>query len=249
VYDPAGDRWRKLPPGPLGPREGYVSAWTGEELLIIGGTSGDGFASPVAAGVTPGGHWRLLPGLNALDGLIPSGAVWDGARVVVTGRHPLCSELGSTCQDYEGIVVAYDPVTDGLTTLDPPVAAPLRVVGWDGSELVFVAGAARTRTFAYDPATDAWRVGARGPCRHVHEGAQLAWLGDRLVQACGDRRLQVYDVADDAWATILAGDSIFNRSGGSAIAWTGRRLIVWSGVAFRTFNPTPNVGARILLAA
>jgi hypothetical protein len=83
----------------------------------------------------------------------------------------------------------------------------------------------------------------------VHEGAQLAWLGDRLVQACGDRRLQVYDVADDAWATILAGDSIFNRFGGSAIAWTGRRLIVWSGVAFRTFNPTPNVGARILLAA
>jgi len=246
VYDPAGDGWRKLPPGPLGPREGYVSAWTGGELLIIGGTSGDGFASPPAAAVTPDGHWRLLPALNDLEALIPSGAVWDGRRVFITGLRFHCPELGSSCTDADPVVLAYDPATDELVTLDPPVAAPLRVVGSTGNEVVLIAQAERTRTFAYEPATGVWRVGTRGPCR-VDEGAQLAWLGQRLAQACGDRRLQVYRTRTDTWRTILAGGSPFNRFGDSAIAWTGRRLIAWSGVAMRAFNPTPNVGARIVL--
>jgi hypothetical protein len=247
VYDPAGDSWRKLPPGPLGPREGYVSAWTGDELLIIGGTEGDGFASPLAAAVTPDGHWRLLPALNDLEALIPSGAVWDGSRVFVTGAHYLCAAMGSACQDLEQIAVAYDPATDDLTVLAPPVAAPLRVVGRAGHQVLFIAQGARTRTFVYDTAMDTWRVGARGPCRALEDGAQLAWIGHRLVQACGHRRLQIYRLATDGWRTVLAGGSQFNRLRDSQIAWTGRRLIVWSGVGFRHLNPTPNAGSRIPL--
>jgi hypothetical protein len=188
----------------------------------------------------------LLPALNDLEALIPSGAVWDGHRVLVTGIHYLCPELGSSCTDTEAIALTYDPATDELVTLDPPVAAPLRAVGWTGTETILIAQGPRTRTFAYDGATGAWRVGARGPCP-VDEGAQLAWLGRRLVQACGDRRLQIYRVRTDSWRTTLAGNSPFNRFRDSAIAWTGRRLIAWSGVAMRRSNPTPNVGARIAL--
>ena len=246
VYDPAGDAWRKLPQGPVGPREGYVSAWTGEELLIIGGTSGDGFASPVAASVTPDGRWRPLPALNGLEALIPSAAIWDGERVFITGLWFHCPELGSTCTDAEWVVLALDPATDALETIAPPTAAPLRAVGSTGSEMAFVASGTRSRIFLYDPATDAWRSGGPGPCA-LARGGQHAWLGDRLVQACDGRRLQLYDTRTDAWSVIRAGDSPFNRFTGSAIAWTGRRLIAWSGVAFRRFNPTPNVGARITL--
>lgn len=247
VYDPAADAWRKLPQGPLGPREGYVSAWTGDELLIVGGTSGDGFASPVAAGVTPDGRWRPLPALNALEALIPSGAVWGSGRAFVTGTRYLCPELGSTCTDTERLVLAYDPATDAATPLEPPTAAGLRAVGWTGTEVAFVRSAPRPRIFLYDPATDAWREGARAPCAVEGSTRQIAWLGDRLVESCGDRRLQVYDVASDAWSTIRAGRSVFDRFAGSAIVWTGRRLIVWSGVANRRFNPTPNLGERITL--
>ncbi len=246
VYDPAADAWRKLPGGPLGPREGYVSAWTGDELVIIGGTQGDGFASPVAAAVTPGGHWRALPALDAFEALIPSGAVWDGERIIVTGLWFHCPELGSTCTDAEWVALAYDPATDTVETLDPPVSVALRAVGWTGSEAAFVASGTRSRILLYDPATDAWRSGGRGPCV-LARGGQHAWLGDRLVQACDGRRLQLYDVGTDAWSVIRAGDSPFNRFGDSSIAWTGRRLIAWSGVAFRRYNPTPNIGTRITL--
>jgi hypothetical protein len=246
VYDPAGNAWRKLPEGPLGPRESYVSAWTGHELLIVGGTSGDGFAAPVAAAVTPDGRWRLLPALNALEALIPSGVIWDGERAFITGLWFHCPELGSTCTDAEWLVLTYDPATDAVETLDPPVSVALRVVGWTGSEVAFVTSGTRSRIFLYDPATEVWRSGGRGPCA-LARGGQLAWLGDRLVQACEGRRLQRYDVGRDTWSVIHAGDSPFNRFTGSAIAWTGKRLIAWSGVAFRRFNPTPNVGARITL--
>lgn len=51
VYDPRTDSWERLPLGPLGPREAYASVWTGKELLIISGTEGDGFATPIAAAV------------------------------------------------------------------------------------------------------------------------------------------------------------------------------------------------------
>jgi N-acetylneuraminic acid mutarotase len=247
VYDPAGDAWRKLPEGPLGPREGYASAWTGDELLIVGGTLGDGFATPVAAAVTPEGHWRALPALNAMRALIPSGVVWDGDRAYITGLWFHCPELGSSCTDADWVVLAYDPATDALETLDVPTTPlGLRVVGWTGREVAFVTGGTRSRIFLYDPATDAWRSGGRGRCA-LARGGQQAWLGDRLVQACEGRRLQLYDTRTDAWSVIRAGDSPFNRFTGSAIAWTGRRLIAWSGVAFRRFNPTPNVGARITL--
>jgi hypothetical protein len=223
-----------------------VSAWTGDELLIVGGTQGDGFASPVAAAVTPEGHWRPLPALDALEALIPSGAVWGGERAFITGLWFLCPELGSSCTDAEWLGLAYDPATDSVETLDPPVSVALRAVGWTGSEVAFVASGTRSRIFLYDPATGAWRSGGRGPCA-LARGGQQAWLGDRLVQACDGRRLQLYDTRTDTWSVIRAGDSPFNRFTGSAIAWTGRRLIVWSGVAFRRSNPTPNVGARITL--
>src|SRR3990170_6710074 len=80
VYDPSTDSWRRLPAGPLGKREGYASAWTGEELIVVGGSLGDTLAKPVAAALDPRtGSWRLLAALNRITGLMPSpGLVWDG---------------------------------------------------------------------------------------------------------------------------------------------------------------------------
>jgi hypothetical protein len=253
VYDPATDTWQRLPDGPLGPREGYVSVWTGTELLIIAGTAGDGFASPVAAAVDPvAGSWRLLSGLNEFPGLLVSGAVWDGHDVFVAGTLYLCPELSSGCTETRSILLVYDPAADRVHEVDltdAPLGSEFAPVGWDGNEVVFSTSKAISIGIElFDPATEEWRSGSDAPCEFDPAGyAQTAWLGDRYVIPCGKDRLQIYDAGSDSWEVLVAGISSFNSREGSAIAWTGSDLVVWSGVVARTGNPTPNSGNVITL--
>lgn len=64
-YDPEDDTWAQLADSPLGARAGHVTVWTGEELIVWGGTT-DGFEQADEGGWTPeyelrddGAIWRL----------------------------------------------------------------------------------------------------------------------------------------------------------------------------------------------
>jgi len=254
VYDPSTDSWRRLPSGPLGKREGYSSVWTGKELIVVGGSLGDTLAKPVAAALDPGtGSWRLLPALNRITGLMPSpGVVWDGHEVFVLGS--VCANYVSSCTS---TLLAYDPATDALRTIDlakAPIAPQqqLRLIGVSGTDLVFSTEAlAKMRIFIvrYDRTTGSWsRKGASAPFP-VPVGAytQTAWLGDRYVAADGSSGLQIYSLDTDTWQTITPGPSPLNSREGSAIVWTGTDLIAWSGTVYERFNPTPADGASLML--
>ena len=255
VYDPATDSWRRLPAGPLGKREGYASAWTGKELIVVGGSLGDTLAKPVAAALDPGtGSWRLLPALNRITGLMPSpGVVWGGHEVFVMGS--VCANYVSSCTP---TLLAYDPATDALRTIDlgkAPVAPQqqLKLIGVTDNDLVFSTEAlAKMRIFIvrYDRTTGSWsRKGASAPFP-VPVGAytQTAWLGDRYVAADGSSGLQIYSLDTDTWQTITPGPSPLNSRDGSAIVWTGTDLIAWSGTVYERFNPTPADGASLALS-
>lgn len=247
VYNPGRGRWRKLPRGPLGPREGYVSAWTGSELIIVGGTLGDGLARPIAASVNPNtDRWHRLPGFGYLEGLRPSGAIWSGDQLFVGGLAYDCSQP-DPCT-IRPIFLSYDPATALVEEIDLASAptTSFTPVGWTGSE-VFGSGDDRTSVLFYDRATDQWRSGSPAP-RDAGD-RQVAFLGDRYVAACGRDALQIYSLASDTWEIVQAGHSPLNSREGSAIAWTGSDLIVWSGVSRRSENPTPNGGKRITLIA
>jgi hypothetical protein len=250
VYNPATDRWVTLPRGPLGPREGYVSVWTGTELIVIGGTSGDTVASPVAAALSPRTRtWRRLPGLNDLHALIPSGAVWSGSRVFLAGTQYLCPEPSSGCTDTRPIFVSYDPSTDQANEIDLSLAPVTSVapIGWTGSG-VLTAGTSSTDLLVFDPVDESWASASAAPCApEASMYRQTAWLGDRYVATCGREALQVYDATSDAWEVVEAGLSPLNTRADSAIAWTGKKLVVWSGTVRRVGNPTPNSGMAIVL--
>jgi hypothetical protein len=249
VYNPASDRWRVLPRGPLGNREGYVSVWTGSELLIVGGTLGDGFPAPVAAALDPRARsWRRLPGLDALDAIIPSGAVWSGDRMFLAGARYLCPVPDSVCEDTQQVLVVYDPATDELEEIDlaGAPAASVAPIGWTGTEVLF-AGASRADLVLFDPSNSSWRSASAAPCAVDGFYRQTAWLGDRYVAPCGRDALQVYDVAADAWDVVEAGRSPMSSRAGSAIVWTDTELVVWSGTVRRPGNPTPNTGMSIAL--
>ncbi|HLG08765.1 MAG TPA: hypothetical protein VI409_08890, partial [Gaiellaceae bacterium] len=259
VYDPSTDSWRRLPAGPLGKREGYASAWTGEELIVVGGSLGDTLAKPIAAALDPRtGSWRLLSALNRITGLMPSpGLVWDGHEAFVMGS--VCAERvpGALTTSCSPTLLAYDPATDALRTIDlakAPIAPQqqLKLIGVSGTDLVFATEAlAKLRIFIvrYDLTTGSWsRKGAFAPFP-VPVGAytQTAWLGDRYVAADGSSGLQIYSLDTDTWQTITPGPSPLNSREGSAIVWTGTDLIAWSGTVYERFNPTPADGASLML--
>ena len=60
----------------------------------------------------------------------------------------------------------------------------------------------------------------------------------------------LYDVGAASWdrRAVSGGISPLGTRLGSAIAWTGSRLVVWSGAVFERFNPTPADGAAVALA-
>lgn len=256
AYDPAADSWRRLPAGPLGKRESYSSVWAGKELIVVGGNLGDTLATPVAAALDPQtGSWRLLPALNRVSGLMPGpGVAWNGDEVFVMGS--VCAARATSCLP---TLLAYNPATDVLRKIDlakAPIAPQqqLKLIGVSGTELVFsTEGLANLRIFIvrYDPATASWsRKGAFAPFP-VPAGSytQPAWLGDRYVAADGSSGLQIYSLSTDTWRAITPGPSPLNSREGSAIVWTGRELIAWSGTVYERFNPTPADGASLRLGS
>ena len=259
AYDPATNSWRRLPVGPLGTREGYTSVWTGKELIVIGGSSGDALAKPVGAALNPQtGAWRLLPALNRMSGLMPGpGAVWDGQEVFVMGS--VCSGRvpATSCSP---TLLAYDPATNALRKIDltkAPIVKEqqLTLVGWSGTNLIFSTvgvptnvNSGKTLIVRYDPATGRWRRGTFAPYpTPLGAYTQTAWLGDRYVASDGSSGLQIYSLATDAWQTITPGPSPLNSREGSAIVWTGSQLVAWSGTVYKPFNPTPADGTSLPL--
>lgn len=125
---------------------------------------------------------------------------------------------------------------------------PMAMVGWTGTEAAFARYSGSSVAIArYDPRSQKWRTGPESPCPRGAAYVQDAWLGDRFVAACGDNRLQVYDLAAERWTTVDAGASPLNARAGSAIVWTGAALIAWSGTTASSGNPTPSDGASVSL--
>jgi hypothetical protein len=252
VYDPRANTWRRLPHGPLGVREGYVSAWTGSELLIFGGHTG-AVATPTAAAVNPRtGTWRTLRALNAVTGLaLANGAVWDGREAFVSGN--VSDRRGRIVR---AILLAFDPKSGALRRIDLGKApldsgqrARLSPIAWTGAEVVFSTGrdpsSSSLGVVRYNPATGRWKKASAAPCALPATGTQVTWIGNRLAAACGTDGLQIYTPRTDAWRAIKPGPSPLNSREGSAIAWTGTDLILWSGAANRRGNPTPADGASL----
>lgn len=139
AYNPATQRWRRLPPMPA-PRAGATATWTGAEVLVVGGRHEVGgrsveYADGVAYNPATN-RWRRLPGMSTSRFL--HAAVWTGSRLLVTG--------GVTMRGNERTAPprgqAYDPTTDRWSALpiSPLRARYSQVAVWTGSQLLVWGG-------------------------------------------------------------------------------------------------------------
>ncbi|HEY3238105.1 MAG TPA: hypothetical protein VGL92_00980 [Acidimicrobiia bacterium] len=240
AYDPAEDKWRKLPTSPLGPRADHFAAWTGTEMLVWGGNPGvptafgnnefvDGAAYDPATD-----KWRPMAKFP-LAARYAARALWTGKLLVVWG--------GSRAEDGEDPPpladgAAYDPERDRWSVLpDSPLAGRLSpLAAAVGDDVLISWGFNREPGQAldgarYDPDEKQWSPVAPVPstetawcfdlagCVGIDAGSRVIFAGEGLV----------YDPQADRWATVAASPFADPFLDGKARAWTGNRVLLWGG--------------------
>ena len=104
AFDPVTNSWRSIAASPLTPRGFHVAAWTGEEMLIVGGNGErDGAAyNPATDSWRPIEESPLLVGPSSV--MESPGAVWTGQELVIwdissnqAAAYAPISTLGGAC--------------------------------------------------------------------------------------------------------------------------------------------------------
>jgi hypothetical protein len=158
-------RWSTLATSPLGRRSQPILAWTGRDLLELGGMRNWKFTNAGAAFNPSSGRWRrIAPAPNTI-GLASAVATWTGHDLFVTNGHvppDWPAALGAPA----GL---YDPATNRWTTTELPrqlLGLVLRAAEWTGRNILVAAVGAsgnlgnpgRLAVASYDPSAKRWHV-------------------------------------------------------------------------------------------
>ncbi|MGA9595165.1 MAG: kelch repeat-containing protein [Acidimicrobiia bacterium] len=218
--------------GPLSLRGGHSVVWTGEEMIVWGGDTGDGgpYLADGAAYNPETDTWRMI----AQAPLSPRGyhvAAWTGDEMLIVG--------GSGGSDG----ASYDPSSDTWAPIaQSPVPTRSTNEGttgsvWTGDKL-FVWSAADDLAAVYDPHRDEWTE--IGPTGIDATYGSLRWTGHE-VYAFGDNKQAYPDEREllgavwtgEEWrhlpTTDLSTETQYEAADARFTAWTGDRFLAWSG--------------------
>ncbi|HEX3425827.1 MAG TPA: hypothetical protein VHT30_06825 [Acidimicrobiales bacterium] len=237
AYVPASDSWHRLARSPLAGREAAATAWTGTELLLWGGTTGQALMADGAAFDPARDKWRTIAP-SPLAPRTASVSAWTGRELLVWGGSDLADGA------------AYDPAANKWRTLaaGPLAGRSAAVSAWTGRELVVWGGVsldgnkAFTDGAAYDPASDRWRTLGSGPLSGRYTPA-ATWTGTDLLIWGGNAPGSLpfadgaaYDPATDQWRTLPPAPVVGRTASGAV--WTGKEMVLWGGVGVP--RPTGN---------
>jgi hypothetical protein len=242
--------WSRLPTPPYAGRTDTATVWTGNELIVWGGTTArvnPQLLFDVGTAFDPEtGTWRNLapPPLSPRAGTT---AAWTGHDVFLWGG----GNGGPAIVFADGAL--YDPPRDSWRALPPsPLSARTDAEAfWTGKEVIVTGGVHRIGdapesapldSAAYNPKTNRWRVLPRMPIPSHHDVAftESLWIGTRLLvwqfwevpaatqpalgpQAAGVDMVS-YDPRTNRWRTIPNRKNM--PRGVTDPVWTGRDVIV-----------------------
>jgi hypothetical protein len=157
----ARGEWSKLPQAPIQTRAYAATVWTGRQMLVWGGRSGNTVFADGAAYDPARRAWQSLPAAP-LSARYDAAAVWTGKTMFIWGGVDQTGQVGLT----DGALFDPEAGTWQHTSTAPIGARGKALALWTGAEVVVLGGYGfpgetlpdRLRGAVYDPATDRWRV-------------------------------------------------------------------------------------------
>jgi hypothetical protein len=184
AYTPSTDTWSRLPAGPLAGRQHTTGAWTGGELVVVGGSTADAKVFADAAAYNPATRsWRRLP--NLPEPRTGATVTWNGRELLVVGGHGQSSDRAQPYADG----VAYSPASNRwrrLPAMDTgrightAVCTGSQLLVWGGQNRSGDAWTAPARGLAYDRAADRWSPLPKSPLRG-RIGHVAVWTGSQML--------------------------------------------------------------------
>ena len=229
-YDPSRDAWTGTSiDGAPSPRYQPLTAWSGKEVIVWGGSNSTVFLNDGALYDPATDRWRPMSTVGSIANVGPGSGVWTGQVLFVfNGRQG-------------GL---YDPTADSWVTIpDPPTQIQLvsQSTIWTGSDFISWGGTDGGGTvyclntgLRYHPATNVWTpvttVGV--PTRRCFPKAQ--WSGTEMLVFGGNNESGFladgarYNPSTDTWRPMSTLGALSPRSNHSVV-WTGSKLLIWGG--------------------
>lgn len=236
AFNPATRKLRLLPNAPIPSRWWHTAVWTGEEMIVWGGSVGRHERRDGAAYNPRTDSWRRIT--DAPMGGYAHSVVWTGEEMIVWGGSDDYEAEGTRGfpRTFLNAGAAYDPEANTWRAL---ARSPLDPRGWHsavwtGEEMIVWGGVYAGNDGAYDPDTDSWRMIPHGPLvsRVEHSAVwtgeeMIVWGGSVVGGGPGYDDGAAYNPAQDAWVQ-LPSPPIAGRFRHAAI-WTGEAMLVWGG--------------------
>jgi hypothetical protein len=240
VAVPGSPGWTRLPGAPIAPRSEYGAVWTGKEMIVWGGYSGNTQYGDGAAYDPATRTWTKIAAGPLVGEDLPV-TVWTGKDMLIFG--------GSGASGASPDGAAYDPATNTWRKL-APIPASLGNLTASGSYAVWTGkvmvawgffgkgggahGGGSLAAATYDPAANSWTAGTAAPAQAPLFGDAF-WTGKEMIvwgqspDSAGHLAGYAYDPASRTWSTLPA--SPLGPAGRQSMlaVWTGKYLVVGGG--------------------
>ncbi|MGE3309434.1 MAG: Kelch repeat-containing protein [Limisphaerales bacterium] len=232
--------------GGLSARSAHSSVWTGQALILWGGTTGGGNPSALGSRYEPASdQWFPLSEINPPAARHGHSAVWTPQGMLLWGGFG-GGFLASGAR-YSLDTANWSP----LPSLNAPSARDEHVAVWTGSRMIVWAGRNAGGLLAdgalYDPVAQQWTSLAPTAVTEARQDAVGVWTGSQFVVwgglgtsgelGTGARLPLTGGAVPGAWSAIATTGAPSARVGHTAV-WTGQRVIVWGGHSGSLFHGT-----------
>jgi len=271
---PGSASWTRLPGAPIAPRSEYAAVWTGKQMIVWGGYSGNTTQYGDGAAYDPATRtWTKIAAAPLTARTLPV-TVWTGKDMLIFG--------GTGNRSYSD-GAAYDPAANTWRKLAPiPASLGGNLTGtgsyavWTGKVMVAWGffghgrgghGGGTLAAATYNPAANSWTTGTVAPAQAPTFGDAF-WTGKEMIVwgssfaagyvpglegvNYGHNEGFAYNPATGKWSTLPA--SPLGQAGRNLMlaVWTGRYLVVGGGDSATglhkdaaAYNPATNSWMRL----
>lgn len=246
---PVTGKWQPVDPGPLSTRGEPKAAWTGKEVLVVGGLLISEYAATTdgAAFNPETGTWRRIPPRPMAGRVLH--AVWTGDELVTLGTEGISLDNLTTA-------AAFNPTTNLWRTIAlPPSAQVPQEVVWTGTHVLTWQPEGTSPGALYDPKQDRW-TSIPPPPAVASPAGRAVWIGEELAAEGAvlpdnggpvEQRLLLFNPTRNAWRISTPPPTFIRGWPHMDPIWTGREVVLNSdgGAGTYAYDPQTNTWRTI----